>query len=350
MQEEYYEEPNVDGIVKAVKILGTVTITAALAFAGYKGYIYYKNKMIEKNNMDKEEPTKKEEVINVEPTMTIVNTKPDIQINEGEDSDKPIDNKAVDYSNFARAVKPLGEELEKTTKNFRNMGKPEDHIDDEGFEPEPLDPNDIFPWNIYKNQAVVTEEEETQKIIFNTREELSKMRYEAGSMEAMRQYIAYVLSEVVDNTDDSVYRELEMLMAQPIYLNKIREENTIMNLREQRMDFFGEDAPERVLAEATFAELLILLAKRVQYDWDQNSLFVIINRMLVNIDWWNARDMYGEDEYIEMVVNNTLDEDNFSDQYGIGLFGLPEIYIPNFGNPETFSFLDQYAGSNLGEK
>lgn len=339
MTEEYYETPNVDGIVKAVKIIGGVTLTAAAVYGVWTGYRYYRNKMIEHKHADTIEIVSDIVLPQEEKMEKVVETVAELK-EEIEESSK-FTTETVDYSAISKSFSDLSK---KTAVDFTV-----EELDDEEIEVEEelekLDPYDVFPYTVYDGQSEVP----IDAHIFNTREELGVMQYEPNTMEARRQYVAYILSEVITNTQDRLWRELDILMSANIYLNPEREENTIAELRAMREDFFGEDAPESILATTSFAELLVYWAKRVQYDWDENSLASLIDQMLANINWWDARDRYGEDEYIERVVDNMLDADDITPMNTVGLFGLDEEYVDNFGNPRVFSFLEQYSASTFGE-
>jgi hypothetical protein len=321
MTEEYYETPNVDGIVKAVKIIGGVTLTAAAVYGVWTGYRYYRNKMIEHKHADTMEIVSDIVLPQEEKMEKVVETVAELK-EEIEESTK-FKTETVDYSAISKSFSDISK---KTTIDLTV-----EELDDEEIEVEEqlekLDPYDVFPYTVYDGQSEVP----IGAHIFNTREELGVMQYEPNTMEARRQYVAYIL------------------MSANIYLNPEREENTIAELRAMREDFFGEDAPESIIATTSFAELLVYWAKRVQYDWGENSLASLIDQMLANINWWDARDRYGEDEYIERVVDNMLDADDITPMNTVGLFGLDEEYVDNFGNPRVFSFLEQYSASTFGE-
>lgn len=202
---------------------------------------------------------------------------------------------------------------------------------------------DLFPMDIDISNG-------TEGIRFETREDLKIMRFGVETPEAMKQYKAYVLAEVVQQRNNSMYPFLMTMLDIEVDINMERDENLAMNIRENRETFFGEEAPESILGITTFGELIVLLAKKVQYDWGDNELIDIISGMIQNVNWIHllaeSEEAY---EAVEKIMNNDYLESDLNDQQVVGLFGLPFSKFDRVVNDSHYGFIDQYNDSNFGE-
>lgn len=191
----------------------------------------------------------------------------------------------------------------------------------------------------------------TEGIRFETREDLKIMRFGVETPEAMKQYKAYVLAEVVQQRDSPMYAFLMTLLDIEVDINMERDENLAMNIRENRETFFGEEAPESILGITTFGELIILLAKKVQYDWGDNELDDLIDDMLSNVNWVEMR-MHNHilvEELVEKIMDNDYLESDLNEKQVVGLFGLPFSKFDRVVNDSHYGFIDQYNDSDFGE-
>lgn len=262
------------------------------------------------------------------------------------------ENEQIEEERLAKKVHDEVEEQIASDFNFEHdLGDEEDEVEDTEGPGNIIDmPTKNSDYNVNLFPMDIDISNSTEGIRFETREDLKIMRFGVETPEAMKQYKAYVLAEVVQQRNSEMYAFLMAMLDIEVDINMERDENLAMNIRENRETFFGEEAPESILGITTFGELIILLAKKVQYDWGENEINSLIKGMLSNVNWTGMIFKDNNlDETVEKIMNNDYLESDLNDQQVVGLFGLPFSKFDRVVNDSHYGFIDQYNDSNFGE-
>lgn len=212
---------------------------------------------------------------------------------------------------------------------------------------------ELFPFDLEASDGVTG-------IRFETREDLKTMRFGVETPEAMKQFKMFTLAEVSEFQDSYLFHTLQDWLNVPIHIAKVRDENLALNIRQNRKDFFGPDAPDYILDSQTFGELVILLAKKAQYDWGDNELEDLIAEMIFNLDWENLLNNYEHSNpteqpvlkaanAINVIMDNRYNYDDVKHHRTVGLFGLPLEKLDKVNHDSEYGFIDQYNDSTFGE-
>lgn len=183
---------------------------------------------------------------------------------------------------------------------------------------------------------------------FNSEKELSIMRFESNSPEAMAQFKEYLLAQIQEPIS-SAYVTLKGFLDIPVEVDEVRDDWVIRQIREARVTFFGESAPEDILNGQTFGEVLIVLTNQVMFDWSHNDFGEVALELLKNVGFADIVKEYGADEAAQIVVDHQLTEVNVVNGR-IGVFALPVQNLTQISNDQSYGFWDQYQESSFGEK
>ena len=183
---------------------------------------------------------------------------------------------------------------------------------------------------------------------FNSEKELSIMRFEANSPEAMAQFKEYLLAQIQEPIS-LAYVTLKEFLDIPVEVDEVRDDWVIRQIHESRVTFFGEGAPEDILDGQTFGEVIIVLTNQVMFDWGHNSFGDVAIKLLENVDFGSIVKEYGVEEAAQIIVDHQLTEANIVNGR-IGVFALPVQSLTQISNDSSFGFWDQYQESSFGEK
>lgn len=183
---------------------------------------------------------------------------------------------------------------------------------------------------------------------FNSEKELSIMRFESNSPEAMAQFKEYLLAQIQEPIS-SAYITLKEFLNVPVEVDEVRDDWVIRQIRESRVTFFGESAPEDILSGQTFGEVIIVLTNQVMFDWSHNDFGDVALELLANIGFDDIVKEYGLNEAAQIVVDHQLTEANITNGR-IGVFALPVQNLTQISNDQSYGFWDQYQESSFGEK
>lgn len=319
-----YEVTKTANLLKAGLAVATV---GGLTYLGFKVYKTYRQVKEDQANTDHAETAE---------AIDQAFSRKNLELNEEETDEEAIESDNI----FRLPVKDFHTVY--TPVYLKDKASTIEEVTTEADIEEELDEGALFPLKI----AVLEEDEET----FNDIKELSKMRFGVETDEAMEQFHAFLLAEVTERTDETVYNWLARALQTNVHITIDRDENLAMNIRENRERFFGEDAPEYILSEQTFAEVVITMAKKALYDWDDNDLSDLILRMMTNVNWIHLlAETEDFDAAVNIIMTNAYRDEDLSDWGTVGLFGLPIQKLDRVQHDAHYGLLDQYQDSTFGE-
>lgn len=335
---------------KAVKIVKAGLGLAAIGGLTYLGYRVYK--IAKQAKIDAELDQKYEEHAEAE---KIINQDYD-KVAKGFD-DEPEDEEEEHVIRTATILRPDFDNISEVGNEAPGPVEPidEDIIRDsiKAIVDAYKGDSELFPFDLESSDG-------NSGIRFETREDLRTMRFGVETPEAMKQFKMFTLAEVSEFQDSYLFHTLQDWLNVPVHITRARDENLALNIRQNRKDFFGPDAPDYILDSQTFGELVILLAKKAQYDWGDNELEDLIAEMIFNLDWENLLSHYDASNTTEqpvlkaatainVIMDNRYTYDDVKHHQTIGLFGLPLEKLDRVNHDSEYGFLDQYNDSTFGE-
>lgn len=191
-----------------------------------------------------------------------------------------------------------------------------------------------------QDELFLTEEDDAEWNKFRrwSKEELETLRYDKNSPEALEQYKAMCLADVID---DNSYRIMMMLFEIP-FAPFDEEDNVGDNIQDKRYEFFGDDSIYS--EERTVAELFLYMAKLLEFDLDYDTDRSI--RMFLRNLGWSGMHIF-DDELVDM-CELLLNFDYWApDTNEFGIFGLVDNKKDD-GTKMT-RWIEQYWGYTVVE-
>lgn len=168
-----------------------------------------------------------------------------------------------------------------------------------------------------KDELFLTEEDDREWNRFRrwSKEELETLRYDKNSPEALEQYKAMCLADVIN--DDS-YKIMMMLFEIP-FKSFNEKDNAGDNIQDKRYEFFGDDSVYS--EEKTVAELFLYMASLLEFDLDYDT-DRSIKMFIRNLGW---SDIHPSDYELVDMCDKLMQFEYWSPVSGdFGIFGLAD--------------------------